>query len=220
MLVKRYFPHPEFYGEVLVELLNGMVTDVYTDQDGSLFTETNNDKLIDYLSTQKTKEKLIIIEFELFTLKSICIKDTTRIHEWLLISPFRRANAVDNDIQIIYEYISHAKSMYSDVFLFSKNSNDIGLLGFMIIDEVAIINCDIYNHSELTTFEIGQLLERLISYLKERFEIAKVSMRVFEYDAFMLNVINDSIFKQSIKTRISIPTLSGSVFQYEYEITL
>lgn len=48
-LVKEFHDHPEPPGKSLVTLINGMHTDVYTSDDGYLFTLTNDYKLIDYL---------------------------------------------------------------------------------------------------------------------------------------------------------------------------
>lgn len=54
LIVERH-PHPEPYGEAIVVLKNGMHTDIYTDDDGSLFTITNDDELIEYLELNKDK---------------------------------------------------------------------------------------------------------------------------------------------------------------------
>ena len=56
MLIKHHLPHPETYGESLVELLNGMITDVYTNDNGDLFTMTNNTSLIEYLKQNSIEE--------------------------------------------------------------------------------------------------------------------------------------------------------------------
>lgn len=48
-LVAAYHEHPEEYGEAIVELINGMYTDVYTNEDGDLYTITNDQTLICYL---------------------------------------------------------------------------------------------------------------------------------------------------------------------------
>ncbi|HEY8395589.1 MAG TPA: hypothetical protein VIK96_02300 [Bacilli bacterium] len=52
-LVVETEPHPEPYGEAIVVLENGMWTDVYTDDDGNLFTITNDEELIAYLEANK-----------------------------------------------------------------------------------------------------------------------------------------------------------------------
>jgi len=54
-LVIERLPHPEPYGEAIVILENGMYTDVYTADDGSLFTITNDEALIEYLESHKEK---------------------------------------------------------------------------------------------------------------------------------------------------------------------
>lgn len=48
-LIKEASPYPEPYGEAIVILENGMWIDVYTDEDGILYTITNDDELISYL---------------------------------------------------------------------------------------------------------------------------------------------------------------------------
>lgn len=52
-LVIKYYLHPEPYGEYIVELVNGMWTDVYTNENGVLFTITNDETLITYLKTHQ-----------------------------------------------------------------------------------------------------------------------------------------------------------------------
>lgn len=54
-LVVNYYPHPEEYGEVIVELQNGMITDVYTNDKGELFTITNDEDIIKYINILKDK---------------------------------------------------------------------------------------------------------------------------------------------------------------------
>ena len=56
ILIKYYFPHPELYGESIVELVNGMITDVYANDNGLLFSITNDDELIKYLRNNQIKD--------------------------------------------------------------------------------------------------------------------------------------------------------------------
>jgi hypothetical protein len=55
-LIKAYYPHPEPYGEAIVELANGMVTDIYTRDNGEIFTITNDNALIKYLKKMRKKD--------------------------------------------------------------------------------------------------------------------------------------------------------------------
>lgn len=215
-IVLKHLPHPEYYGESIVELANGMATDVYTDLDGSLFTETNNEKLILYLLSHQIKDDLTLIKADHLLLKSISIEDVNQIHEWFLISPFRRAQSIKNEIDIVYEYISHAKTINSDVFIVSIKDKPFGLIGYSIIDHVGILNYDVYNHLDIITNEATRSLDLMKNYLIGRFNLHKLLLHVFEFDYFMHNILTQSVFRKSQDTPILIPTLSGSMKQIEY----
>lgn len=47
--IVKYHPHPESYGEFIAEFANGMVTDIYTADDGSIYSITNDNDLIRYI---------------------------------------------------------------------------------------------------------------------------------------------------------------------------
>jgi hypothetical protein len=215
-IVIKHLPHPEYYGESIVKLANGFTTDVYTDLDGSLFTMTNNKKLMHYLSKHQIKDEPTSIKTDHLLLKSITIKDLEQIHEWFLISPFRRAQSVENEIDIVYEYISHAKTINSDVFIVSNKDKPIGLIGYSIIDNVGLLNCDVYNHLDITIYEVNNILENVKNYLTKRYNLNKLLLHVFEYDSFIQNMLSQSVFKKSQDKIIKIPTLSGSMQQIEY----
>lgn len=57
-LIDYFFPHPEPdpYGEVMVMLKNGMYTDVFTDDNGDLYTPTNDVALAKYLRKNRKKK--------------------------------------------------------------------------------------------------------------------------------------------------------------------
>ena len=219
-IVKQYLLHPEFYGESIVELNNGMVTDVYTDSKGFLFTITNDQDLIEYLLVQDTKEASIIIDFMPYSLKSIDRSDAPKIHEWFLISPLRRSNDIENDIEIVYEFISHAKSMDSNVFIFSKNTEDIGLIGFRIIDGTAFISCDVFNKVNISSIEISKHIKQFLGFLKSQFKLTVATISVFDFDLLLMEAISSSPFKEGIKSKHLAPTLSGYLIQYEYQVVL
>jgi hypothetical protein len=219
-IIKRHLPHPEFYGESIVELDNGMTTDVYTDLEGCLYTETNNQKLIKYLSSITINEEPTLIKTNHLKLKSISRVDAKQIQEWFLISPFRRAQSVENEMDIVYEYISHAKSMYSDVFIISSNDKPIGLIGYTIIDQTGILNCDIYHQSDITTNEMNSIFDHLKKHLLDRCNLDRLLLHVFDFDGFMQEVIEQSMFTKREGLPILIPTLSGSMLQLVYEYTI
>ncbi len=54
-LIEAFYPHPEAYGDFVVDLINGMYTDVYENEDGTYFTITNDRRLIKYLRKNRRK---------------------------------------------------------------------------------------------------------------------------------------------------------------------
>lgn len=54
-IIIEFLEHPEEYGDDIVVLKNGMWTDVFKDDDGQLYTLTNDDALIKYLSSIESK---------------------------------------------------------------------------------------------------------------------------------------------------------------------
>lgn len=58
-LIKKFYSHPEKYGDYVVDLKNGMYTDLYRYENGEFITITNDAKIIAYL-TEGTKIKDVI----------------------------------------------------------------------------------------------------------------------------------------------------------------
>ena len=81
-LVKYHMPHPEAYGESIVVLENDMTTDVYTFDDGKLYTETNNKGLINFLMKANSDDKKTVIEQDYLSLVSISLDDVHQLKTW------------------------------------------------------------------------------------------------------------------------------------------
>jgi RimJ/RimL family protein N-acetyltransferase len=215
-IIKKHFPHPEFFGESIVELANGMATDVYTDLDGSLFTKTNNEYLTHYLLSNQIVDKPMLMKSDHLLLKSISVQDANQIHEWFLISPFRRAQSVENEIDIVYEYISHAKTIYSDVLMISSKDIPVGLIGYSIIDNIGILSYEVYNHSIITINEAIHFLEQIKNHLLLEFNLHRLVIHVFEYDHFIQAILDQTSFRKNEDKVFLIPTLNGFMQQVEY----
>ena len=52
-IIEEYLPHPEAYGEALVSLDNGMVTNIYKDDAGAVYSITNDRDLIGYVTLRQ-----------------------------------------------------------------------------------------------------------------------------------------------------------------------
>ena len=58
-LIQKFYPHPEPYGDgnYVVDLINGMYTDVFYREEGDFVTITNDSKLISYLKKNQIKSR-------------------------------------------------------------------------------------------------------------------------------------------------------------------
>lgn len=77
---KHYLPHPEFYGELMVIILNGMVTDIYTGEQGELFTMTNNSKFMECLKNNQIEQVIYRFEDGYMKLRSETMDDIKLIY--------------------------------------------------------------------------------------------------------------------------------------------
>lgn len=216
-LIKYHMPHPEVYGESIVVLENEMTTDVYTFDDGKLYTETNNNALISYLSKAIFDDEQTVIKNESMSLVSISLENLDQLKTWFQRSPHRQYHLIDNCEEIIKLYISHAKTINSDVFMIKINDHDIGIIGYSIIDHVAILNLELYEYSQCFDSKIENMIKSIISYIQNQYHINQIIFPVFDYELQIINVIKRAGFVKSYKHKIQIPTISGYLYQIEYE---
>jgi RimJ/RimL family protein N-acetyltransferase len=161
-------------------------------------------------------DKPMLMKSDHLLLKSISVQDANQIHEWFLISPFRRAQSVENEIDIVYEYISHAKTIYSDVLMISSKDIPVGLIGYSIIDNIGILSYEVYNHSIITINEAIHFLEQIKNHLLLEFNLHRLVIHVFEYDHFIQAILDQTSFRKNEDKVFLIPTLNGFMQQVEY----
>jgi hypothetical protein len=215
-LIMRHYPHPEFYGESIVELENGMTTDVFTDEEAMLYTQTNDLDLIDYLANSTTKDEPRLLSSHGITLTSLSIQDMNQIQEWFRISPMYRYEIIDECQDIIKQYISHTKTQLSDALMITSDYKNIGVIGFTVIDTIAILHCEIY-HDIVSTSIIDKIIMMMKDYLLRSYRIRKMLFPVFDFDYTIMESLKRSEFLRSDRDIIQIPTLTGHLYQIEYE---
>ena len=77
-------------------------------------------------------------------LKPVSMTDLNQLLKWFKSSPLKRYDLIDNPLDIVRLYISHARTMNSNVFIVNNQKNKpIGLLGFIMIDQIALINIEL-----------------------------------------------------------------------------
>ena len=180
MLIKNHLPHPEDYGESLVELLNGMVTDVYTNYNGDLFTMTNDRELIKYLEHSDVDDCIYTLNSNSIQLRTIRISDIELLMNWMNseIKQTEFKHTFD-DIQL---YISHAITFNSHLFIVSKENLPIGLAGYNVIHSVGILNLKIFNYDNFTSSGEDNVLKLLLNHIKQVHAITRLKALVATED--------------------------------------
>ena len=161
-LVVAHMPHPEPYGESIVVLKNNMTTDVYTDDQGRLFTETNNLKLIKYLQNFDLGDPKICLSTQEIELKTMSHEDVILLYKWLKLKP--------NDLSLeeVQEYRSHAIYHTSHLFMIAVNQENIGYVGYSIISDSAIITLNIILRTYLTKQSFHQMLTLVTDHVIDK----------------------------------------------------
>jgi hypothetical protein len=94
-LVDKVYPHPELHGDFVVTLINGMVTDVFYDEDGCYKTITNDEDLIHYLHSQEHINPVYFFRNGVFSYREITKDDNTLLDEWKNITTISITKTVD-----------------------------------------------------------------------------------------------------------------------------
>lgn len=197
LLIKHYLPHPEFYGEIQVELLNGMVTDVFTDDDFKLFTMTNNTQLIKYIKQNQVNDDEFSLETKFIRFRSIAIKDVIPVQTWMNNEDLCDNKYTHNDILL---YLSHAISSNSHLFMIEKSQFEIGLAGFDIINTTAIIMIKIYEKNDFDSQDYDRILDILLSHIRHHYQISEVLCHIDNKDNDIHELLTRNHFSISLKT--------------------
>lgn len=179
LLVKHYLPHPEFYGEILAELLNGMVTDIFTDEDYNLFTLSNDSKMIKYINHNQVNDQTFLLEDDFIRLRSVTQNDIITVLSWMNKNRTLENVYLYNDIKL---YLSHSISSKSHLFIIDKSKIEIGLIGFDIIESAAIININIYEKKGVENIDYDRVLYTLLKHIHNNYIVNEVMCSVANDD--------------------------------------
>jgi len=88
-LIQKFYPHPEPYGDgsYVVDLINGMYTDVFYREEGDFVTITNDCKLISYLKNNRVKSRKYFFRNGVYSLRIKEDMDNQNIEDWKSITP-------------------------------------------------------------------------------------------------------------------------------------
>ncbi|MCD4827471.1 MAG: GNAT family N-acetyltransferase [Acholeplasmataceae bacterium] len=219
-LIKHHLPHPEIYGESIVELLNGMVTDVFTVENGDLITETNNLKLIEYLNQNDIHEACYVLEKDTIRIRSINQSDLEIVLSWMNQKTIYSFNDIMYEFEDIRIFISHAISNASHLFIIEKENMPIGTAGYDTIDLNGIIDIKIYEKEIISSDYEATIINLLSEHIHKMHRINGLSSIVFKDDHYSHQLFTKNGFYKNEEDSLELP-ISYSSFKkadiYKYK---
>jgi hypothetical protein len=195
LLIDSYLPHPEFSGELLVVLENGLFTDVYTDKDLNLVTCTSDRKLIRYLRKNRGLEpKSSNLNCGSWNLRRIEFSDQDKILEWFNRKSDYSVNDEGYTRDTIIEYISHSLTKNSRIFIIEDESIKVGIVAYDAIYGEAIIHLDIYEKTLIEQEEVKEILKKIMDYVKENYNVEIFVSTFFTEDFYSKKLFEESGF--------------------------
>ena len=195
VLVKKHYPHPEFYGESIVELANGMETDVYTDEEGRLFTITGEIDLIEYLKQNQADDEVIRFEKNGLCIRSIKWDDVNTLFKWFNQITNYSYNELGLSLESVEVFVSHSISMNSHLFMISQNSIDVGIVSYSIFDDLAIVGLEIYLKEKISSLMVDKALNCIIEYLSSKIGTNIIETIIFDTDSYTEEILTRNGFK-------------------------
>lgn len=151
-LIKKFYPHPECYGDgdYVVDLVNGMYTDVFYREDGDFVTITNNKDLIAYIISNPRKSREYFFRNGVYSFHHILEDDIEIIETW-------------NDIKPISVQLEITKGQYlPSHFMFCFYWIEVGKVS--IVDHV--MTFDVFENDLIQMIDISVAINLVIELLK------------------------------------------------------
>jgi len=88
-LIRKFYTHPEPYGDgyYVVDLINGMYTDIFYREEREFVTITNDNKLISYLKNNQLKSRDYFFRNGVYSLRIKEDIDYQNIEDWKSTTP-------------------------------------------------------------------------------------------------------------------------------------
>jgi hypothetical protein len=152
-LIKKFYPHPELYGDgdYVVDLINGMYTDVFYREEGDFVTITDDKDLISFLKKNQMKSREYFFRNGVFSLRYVQDCDTEIIQDWNKNSP------ITVELDILEEHNLPLEFMFCFYWI---------EVGKARIEENRM-TLDVYEKELIHMIDIGVALDLLLEYLKK-----------------------------------------------------
>lgn len=152
-LIRKFYQHPEPYGDgsYVVDLINGMYTDVFYREDGDFVTITSEKDIISYLKTNHVMPRTYLLRNGVFSFHKIENNDLYLIEEWKKTSP------IHIKVDIVKEH-----KLPSD-FMFCFYWIEVG----KVTIEEDKLTLDVYEKDLIQMIDIGVALDWLQNFIKQ-----------------------------------------------------
>lgn len=152
-LIQKFYRHPEPYGDgdYVVDLINGMYTDVFYREEGDFITITNDKELISYLKKNQMKPREYLFRNGVFSLRHVADCDKNLIDEWNNITPI--------SVQLNLPKNHNLPSQFMFCFYWIE-------VGKAMI-EGNRMTFDVYEKELIHMIDIGVVLGLILEYLKK-----------------------------------------------------
>ncbi len=152
-LIRKFYPHPEPYGDgdYVVDLINGMYTDVLYREEGDFFTITNDKEPISYLKKNQQKPREYFFRNGVYSLRQVSSYDDVFIDEWENFTPI--------SVQLALPKNHNLPSQFMFCFYWIE-------IGKAIIEGNSMI-LDVYEKELIHLIDIGVLLDLMLEDIKK-----------------------------------------------------
>ena len=153
-LIKKFYLHPEPYGDgaYVVDLINGMYTDVFYREEGDFITITSEKELIAYLKKNQTISKDYFYRDGVYSFRQIKDDDYELLDSWKTISPITIQLDVVKGHDLPEEFIV--------CFYWIE-------VGKIVIDDYKRLTLNIYEKDFISILDISVVLDDLMKDITE-----------------------------------------------------
>lgn len=204
-LVERHYPHPELYGETIVALINGMTTDAYTNDQGQLVTETNNQELIQFLQNNVVADPDISLITNKIRLRTVKKTDVNQLLAWRNRPSYDEVTASKLIYEDVLIWIAHAITVQSHMFIIEYNQQPVGVAYYDVMNRKGFIDFNIYEKSYIDTIYIDEALHCFLSWIKTKHVISHFYSLVFFDVIYTKDLFQRNRLIADVQSIINVP---------------
>lgn len=223
-LITEVVPRFERFCGDIVTLENGMWTDVFVDDEGYLYTPTNDHELIDYL---KSKEEANIVSLKDGTvaLKTVTQDDCCLLLEWSAeVSIYNRVfEQMFGTPLSFYDFLNRIAFLNlhdSHSFIIKANDKEVGIVNLNICGETndGYIDLKIYKPNLLNDNESKRMLKMVLDYIKKTHKINIINSLVIKQDIYVIKMLKAYGFKENDKKNTEYNNSNEQLFSLNNKI--